>query len=90
VSGTAAETPDDIDIDSKILSTLSASGCPMSVRQIQNVVHARTATVLDALHRMRDTRQVTKSKQGWQVFPVSHPGDQRERKRSEQVTLPVE
>jgi len=90
ITDKSAVPPDDIDIDSRILSTLSASGCPMSVRQIQNAVHARTATVLDALHRMRDTQQVTKSKQGWQVFPVSHPGDQRERKRSEQVTLPVD
>jgi hypothetical protein len=78
-----ALTTDGIDIDSKILSTLATSARPLSVRHIQSAVHARTATVLDALHRLRDAGKVSNTKQGWRAFPVSHPRDRRERKRSE-------
>ena len=80
-------TNDGRDLESKIISTISASDSPMSTRQLQNAVHARTASVLDVLHHLKDINKLVKTSQGWSAFPVSHPRDHRERKRSDQVSL---
>ena len=47
----------------------------------------RTARVLEVLHHLKDINKLVKTNQGWSAFPVSHPRDHRERKRSDQVSL---
>ena len=64
---------DSLDLESKIISTLSASESPMSTRLIQNAVHARTARVLEVLHHLKDINKLVMSSQGWSALPVSHP-----------------
>jgi hypothetical protein len=79
-------------LDDRILGLLKKSKGPMPTRMIQQAVHARTERVLEALHDLHGRRLLKRHNGGWLpcAFPVSHPKEKRERKRDDQLPLPVD
>lgn len=79
------------DIEENIRYILVSANAPMTTRQIQRQTRVRTARVLSVLHDLRDRKLVTRHSSGWirVPFPVAHHSDYEERKRSDQLNLPV-
>jgi len=72
-------------LDRRILGLLEKTQAPMTTRQIQQAVHARTERVLQVLRDLHNRKLLARHNGGWvlSAFPDSRPGDLWERKRQD-------